>query len=140
MNFEEEGISPSFFCNNNITLRYIGMKVLTTSSSEQTFKVVPREYVTSSTLEIRDESLNTTQSYSITNTTDGDFLNVPATLSLVEGRYYQMTLKKTDGTIIYRDKIFCTDQGIDQTQDETYSVNDGIYTSDTSYDDEFVIL
>lgn len=116
------------------------MKVLTTSSSEQIFKVVPREYVTSSTLEIRDESSNTTQSYSITNTTDGDFLNVPATLSLKEGRYYQMTLKKTDGTVIYRDKIFCTDQGIDQTQDETYSVNNNIYTSDTSYDDEFVII
>lgn len=116
------------------------MKVLTTSSSEQTFKVVPREYVTSATLDVRDESLNTTQSYSVTTATDGDFLDVPATLSLVEGRYYQITLKKTDGTIIYRDKIFCTDQSVDQTQDEAYSVNDSVYTTDTSYDNEFVII
>ncbi len=116
------------------------MKVLTTSSSEQTFKVVPREYETSTTLEIRDESLNTSVSYSTTNTVVGDYLNIPVTLSLNEGKFYEMTLKKTDGTIIYRDKIFCTDQGIDQSQDETYSVNESIYTSDTSYDDEFVII
>ena len=116
------------------------MKVLTTSSSEQTFKVVPREYVTSTTLEIRDESLNTSATYSTTNTIDGDFLDIPVTVSLDEGKFYEMTLKKADGTIIYRDKIFCTDQGIDQSQDETYSVNDSIYTSDTSYDDEFVII
>lgn len=129
-----------FFCNNNINLRYIDMKVATTSTGEQTFKVVPREYVTSATLDIRDESTNTSTSYSITATTDGDFLNVPATLSLIEGRYYQMTLKKTDGTIIYKDKMFCTDQSTDQTQNESYSVNNNVYTSDTSYDNEFVIL
>jgi hypothetical protein len=119
------------------------MKVLTTSSSEQTIKVIPREYVTSLSADITDDSTNTTTTYSsITSTESHNHLQVPITFSpvLKEGRYYDMVLKKGDGTIIYKDKIFCTDQGIDQTQNEEYSVNDSVYTTDTSFDNDFIIL
>jgi hypothetical protein len=51
-----------------------------------------------------------------------------------------MVIKKNDGTIIYKDKIFCTDQGIDQTSNEEYTVNSGTYTSDTSFDNDFIII
>ena len=59
---------------------------------------------------------------------------------LKEGHFYDMTLKKVDGTIIYKDKIFCTDQPIDQTQDQEYTINSGEYISDTTYDNDFIIL
>jgi hypothetical protein len=119
------------------------MKVLTTSATEQIFKIIPREYVTSIDVDITDDSSNVTTNYTgITSTETVNHLQVPITFSpvLKEGRFYDMVVKKTDGSIIYKDKIFCTDQAIDQTQDQEYSVNSGQYTSDTSYDNDFIIL
>jgi hypothetical protein len=121
----------------------MNMKVLTTSASEQTFKVIPREYVTSLSADIRDDSSNTTTNYtSLTGTESQNHLQVAITFDpiLKEGRFYDMVLKKNDGTIIYKDKIFCTDQGIDQTSNEEYTVNSGTYTSDTSFDNDFIII
>ncbi len=55
--------------------------------------------------------------------------------SLVENRAYSFEVK--DGSeIIYRGLIFCTDQ----TDVEKFFVQDGDYTSETSYDNEYVIL
>ena len=119
------------------------MKVLTTSASEQKFKVIPREYITGdSTMLIREDSSNVTTTYNPTLTTSVNHLQIANTFSpvLVEGRYYDLTLQKTDGTVIYKDKIFCTDQGIDQTQDEEYTVNSSVYTTDTSFDNDFIII
>ena len=39
-------------------LRYNSMKILTTSSSAQTIKVIPREYITSGTLSLRNDTTN----------------------------------------------------------------------------------
>ncbi len=121
----------------------MNMKVLTTSANAQTFKVIPREYVTNATLTIRDDSTNDSKTYTgLTQTISVNHLQVSNTFSpvLVEGRYYDMILKKTDGSVIYKDKIFCTDQAIDQTQDQEYTVNSGEYTSDTTYDNDFIII
>ncbi len=119
------------------------MKVLKTTSAEQTFKVIPREYVTNITLDITDDSSNTTTSYtSITATENTNHLQIPVTFNpvLKEGRFYDMVVKKTDGSIIYKDKIFCTDQTINQSSNQEYTVHSGTYTSDTSFDNDFIIL
>jgi len=119
------------------------MKVLTTSANAQTFKVIPREYVTSASMEVRDDSTNVTTTYAgLTPSTSVNHLQISNTFNpvLVEGRYYDITLKNSGGSIIYKDKVFCTNQGIDQTQDQEYTVNSGTYTSDTSYDNDFIIL
>jgi hypothetical protein len=53
----------------------------------------------------------------------------------VENRSYSFEVK--DGSeVIYRGLIFCTDQ----TDGEKFFVQDGDYTSETSYDNEYVIL
>ena len=119
------------------------MKVLTTSANAQTFKVIPREYVTSASMEVRDDSTNVTTTYTgLTLSTSVNHLQISNTFNpvLVEGRYYDITLKNSGGSIIYKDKVFCTNQGIDQSQDQEYTVNSGTYTSDTSYDNDFIIL
>tara|TARA_R110002049_G_scaffold202460_1_gene372975 strand:- start:2370 stop:2735 length:366 start_codon:yes stop_codon:yes gene_type:complete len=121
----------------------MNMKVLTTSATAQTFKVIPREYVTSATMLVRDDSTNVTTTYTgLTPSISVNHLQVSNTFSpvLVEGRHYDLTIKKTDGTIIYKDKAFCTDQAIDQTQDQEYTVNSGEYKSDTSFDNDFIII
>lgn len=119
------------------------MKVLTTSGSAQTFKVIPREYVTTATAVLTDDSTNTVKTYSSINcTTSNNHLSVPITFSpvLVEGRYYDLVLKNTSNKIIYLDKIFCTDQGVNQESNEEYTINKNEYTSDTSFDNDFIII
>lgn len=63
------------------------------------------------------------------------YMTLSGVFSLVEGRFY--TFEVLDGsTLIYRGKIFCTSQ----TDYDKYTTNDGVYTEEQSYDNEFIIL
>ena len=115
------------------------MKHLTTSTDAQTITIIPRSYVTSATLKLRDDSTNTEVSYSVTPTTEGNYLVVTNAYTLIEGRFYDLTL--LDGTeVIYKDKVFCTDQTISQPSNDYYKVNKYVYKSDTSFDNDYIIL
>lgn len=116
------------------------MKILTTSTSNQTIKVVPREYVTTASLVLRDDSTDTETTASVSPSQVGDYLQITNAYTLVESRFYDLTLKNSGGSVIYKDKIFCTDQTVNQTSNNYYSVNDSVYTTDTSYDDDYIIL
>ena len=116
------------------------MKILTTSTSNQTIKVVPREYVTTATLVLRDDTTNAETTDSVTPTTVGDYSQIINSYTLKEGRFYDMTLKNSGGAVIYKDKIFCTDQTVDQSTDNYYTINDSVYTTDTTYDDDYILL
>jgi hypothetical protein len=116
------------------------MKILTTSTSNQTIKVVPREYVTTASLVLRDDTTNTETTDSVTPTTIGDYLQIENADTLKESRFYDLTLKNSGGSVIYKDKVFCTDQTVDQSTNNYYSVNDSVYTTDTTYDDDYILL
>jgi hypothetical protein len=113
---------------------------LTTSASAQTLKVIPRSYASSVSMILRDDSTNTLTTYSsISTSTDKNYLVVSQALSpvLVEGRFYDLTLKE-GSNVIYKDKVFCTDQTI-----SSYSVNNGEYTVPTGndvYDNDYIII
>ena len=112
---------------------------LTTSTDAQTIRIIPRSYATNVSLIFRDDSTNTEVTYSTTATTQSNYLVISESLSLTEGRFYDLTIK--EGTeIIYKDKVFCTDQTVDQDTNDYYSVNSGEYVSDTSYDNDYIIL
>ena len=114
------------------------MKVLTTSDSAQILEVIPRSYPSSVTIKLRDDSKNTTQTYTVAATNVKGYLRLSNTYSLVEGRFYDLTL--LDGSnVIYKDKVFCTDQDVDQDLNEYYSVNAGVYTEEAG-DNEFIII
>lgn len=163
-------LSPISFCNSlykkyflYVILLKERMIILTTSTSPQTFSILPREYVTDVTICIRDESTNietcVLTSGSLWNTYNinwelasndwedevgliilNDYLNVTMNLDLVEGRYYDMRISNTSGTVIFRDKIFCTDQTIDQSNDEYYDMNLGVYKENTSGNNDYIIF
>jgi hypothetical protein len=138
------------------------MIVLTTSTAEQTFSVIPREYVTDAEICIRDESTNeqicvlTTGSEWNTNTLDwqlanydwedeagivitNDLMYITINLNLEEGRFYDLKISNTSGTVIFRDKIFCTDQTIDQETNNYYDMNQGLYIENTSGNNDYII-
>lgn len=119
------------------------MIVLTTSASAQTFKVIPRDYtLTAFTMSIRDDSTNVTVTYNITGvTTSGNYRTFQNTFSpvLVSNHFYDMTL--SNGTdVIFKDRIFCTDQTINQVDNDYYNLNEGQFTTDDSYNNEYIVV
>tara|TARA_B100000497_G_C7660138_1_gene397604 strand:- start:1139 stop:1558 length:420 start_codon:yes stop_codon:yes gene_type:complete len=138
------------------------MIVLTTTTAEQTFEIIPREYVTDATICIRDESTNeeicvlTTGAEWNTNTLQwqlanydwedeagivitNDLMYITINLNLVESRFYDIKISNVSGTVIFRDKIFCTDQTIDQATNNYYDMNLGQYTINTSGNNDYII-
>jgi len=129
------------------------MIVFTTAATAQTFNIIPRVYVAVFTLAITDDSTNIPLYYDISNaTTDVNYLTFNQIFNpvLVEGHFYDIRLytdynywntnyllwendtsfwniDRTTDVTIFRDRVFCTDQDIDQMEDEYYNMNLGVY-------------
>lgn len=140
------------------------MKILKTTLDQQTINFIPRSYVEGATLVIRDESTNMIRLYNSDLTQTGDLLSVTESFELVEGRMYEMVLSSDPNVwgnvisewqlndilwddisanidyTIYRDKIFCTDENVDQRNLSYYQINKGQFISDESYDNDYIII
>ena len=142
------------------------MIVLTTSTLAQAFKVIPRTYGDQFTMSIRDDSTNVTQTYEVTNAvTSGNYLTFDQAFSpvLVEGHFYDIKLYSdpnfwntnyflwelyneiwnidtTNIVDIFKDRIFCTDQEIDQMDNLYYKINEGQYITDNSYNNDYIVI
>ena len=111
------------------------MKVLTTSGDAQEMTIIPRSYPATVDIRLRNESTNgVTLIENVSTTTDKGYLTFSAVYSLTENVFYELTI--LDGSsVIYKDKVFCTDQAI-----ATYSVNNGEYVTEDSYDNDYIII
>jgi hypothetical protein len=124
------------------------MKILTTSSSQQTIDVIPRQFLSSYKLIVKDEAANEEVfNDEVTAVAYDDYRQIQVTFNpvLKEGRYYTMEIRNrlVETVIYYKDKIFCTDQTISQTSNNYYSINDGEYTFDNtsgSHDNDYIII
>ena len=111
------------------------MIILNKSTGGQTFKIIPRSAASSPTFELLDKSTRVSSNIGIDVTNANGYMTITGFFSLKEGRFY--TFKVKDGsTIIYRGAIFCTDQ----TNFNIFDVHSGEYTTENSYDNDFVIL
>ena len=122
---------------------------LTSTASAQTIKIIPRSYASSVTMIVRDDSTNTSTTYSsVSASTDKNYLVISKALSpvLVDGRFYDLTIEEGVGLsakVIYKDKIFCANQLINQANNEYYTVNSGEYTiptGDDKHDNDYIIV
>lgn len=102
------------------------MIILTNDTQAQSFVCIPRSNVFDS-IEITDDQTNETVVIEEFDFTEGDYYStIDAAFELVENHFYDLVLK--DGTtIVYKDRIFCTNQPIVQ-----FSVNNGQYVSSTT--------
>ena len=143
------------------------MIILTTSATAQNLLIIPRTYISKFTMEIRDDSTNVIVDYLITNATvSGNYLSFSNIFSpkLVENHFYDLYLyldynfwnsnnsfwnlydifwqKDSDyKEDFYRDKIFCTDQDIDQLNDnDYYQLNKGQYTSYDGFNNDYIVI
>ena len=121
------------------------MKILTTSASAQNIVVIPRQFQSTYTLKVQDEAANSeifNSSVSAASGTNKRTLSVTFDPVLKEGRFYTMTLLY-GSDVVYRDKIFCTDQTISQTNNNYYDINSGQYDFDDtsgSHDNDYIII
>ena len=109
-----------------------------------TIQFIPRISIANGVVKVIDESENKDISSDITHSS-GSYLNGFTNMSLVfkadsfpvEGRFYTFKAYANNGqTLCYQDRLFCTSQ----TDFEKYTTNEGVYTEETSYNNEFVII
>ena len=127
-------VPPSLWKKLSVFSYLSTMHILQVSDSIQSIVVIPRTYPISVTIEVTDESKNTTSSPSVSVSNSNGYMTISGVFTLVKSRFY--TINVFDGTdLIYRGKIFCTDQTIF----DKYSVNEGEYVKEQSYDNEYII-
>ena len=63
---------------------------------------------------------------------DGYYLYTTATFDLIEGNFYTLSILN-DTDVVYKDKIFCTNQVI-----ANFSINDGQYVANQTTNDYIV--
>ena len=142
------------------------MIILTTAASAQTLSIIPREYVDSFSMDIRDDSTNVTKQYDITSATlSGNYLTFNNVFNpvLVENHFFDLRLyidynfwntnyslwnfyevkwNEDEGQMvdIYNDKIFCTDQDVDQlNQNDYYKLNKDQFTFYEGFDNTYTV-
>lgn len=159
----------SFSNNSNLEGYLLEMHILQVSASPQTITIIPRDFVYSQdeleqdyfervllddgtleatacvisavndldgvTLYLTDESTNTTQEINPTITEANGFMYLTSVFSFVNNRFYGMRVFY-DGNLIYRDRVFVTSQ----TEYDKFTVNAGVYTEETTYDNEYIII
>lgn len=134
----DEGTSVPFSFSNNPTSEgyLLEMHILQVSASPQTITIIPRYFPqVGVTIQLIDESTNTIATPSVTTTSANGFMTITGTFSLVNNRFYGLKVFQS-GNLIYRDRVFVTSQ----TQYDKFTVNAGVYTEETSYDNEYIII
>jgi len=118
------------------------------------FTCIPREYVTSAYMTIRDDSTNISVDYTLVPRVDGvgniSIENDTYLIygfeyeNLVEGHFYDLTLYsdvlKTN--VIYKDRIFCTAQkgNIQFDNNYFYKVNKDQYTEYDGFNNDYIVI
>lgn len=120
------------------------MKHLLPTSDAQTIKIIPRVYSTSVTIKLRDDSTNNETIILPSAIINKNYVELTNVFTLVEGRFYDLKVYNgqgsvTEADIIYRDKIFCTAQSTNQSNNEHYTINKDVY-KEKSGNNDFIIL
>ena len=118
------------------------------------FGIIPREYVSSAYMTLRDDSTNVIDEYTLVPRVDGVgniFIENDLYLiygfeyeNLVEGHFYDLTLYsdalKTN--VIYKDRIFCTAQKAEINADNNYfyKVNKDQYTEYDGFNNDYIVI
>ena len=134
------------------------MKVLSTSQANQELYIIPRSYPSSVTVKLRNESTNKAIIFDVPTTVVKGYLVFSNAYDLEENYFYELTVYEGQD-VIYKDQVFCTNQGVDYSvnlsaitwdiDDEIWDLTEStwdaagvenIYNSETSYDNDYIII
>lgn len=132
----ERGAKASLFLYKSLGGGYlVEMHILQVSASPQSITIIPRSFPASVTIQLIDESTNTTATPAVTAASANGFMTLTGTFSLVNNRFYGLKVFNS-GNLIYRDRVFVTSQ----TEYDKFTVNQNVYTEETSYDNDYIII
>jgi hypothetical protein len=104
------------------------MIILQETGIAQEFKVIPRELVADS-MTLTSETTGEAVTYVITPIIDRYYLVINEIVALKENNFYTIEVKNAT-EIVYKDKIFCTNQTVSD-----FSVNNNEFTTYSSDND-----
>jgi hypothetical protein len=132
----ERGAKAPLFLYKSLGGGYlVEMHILQVSASPQSITIIPRSFPASVTIALIDESTNTTATPAVTAASANGFMTLTGTFSLVNNRFYGLKVFNA-GNLIYRDRVFVTSQ----TEYDKFTVNQNVYTEETSYDNDYIII
>lgn len=108
------------------------MIILKEQNTSQSFKIIPR-YYTGVNLRLVDESSGQVYQYNVSPERVSYYHQITFISDTTEGNFYALTLFDDDGNVVYKDKVFCTNQEITE-----YTINKDEYVQKSS-DNEFII-
>ncbi|MEJ6791974.1 MAG: hypothetical protein QNK89_04375 [Lacinutrix sp.] len=94
------------------------------------------------TARLRNETTNVTIEVGSTTSIEGNYLTFYGQFgTLVENNFYTLELiNSINNDIIYKDKVFCTNQYVNQSTNNYYSINKDQYITEDSYNNDYVII
>ena len=110
---------------------------MTTSATGQTLKVIPRLFNSVNNIVVRDNSTNKSYTYTNINTSfsvnnymsiinqGSGYVDSSSNTILKEGRFYDLSVFGSSSKLLYKDKIFVTNQTINQANNNYYDINSG---------------
>ena len=128
---------------------------MTTSPTGQPLKVIPRLFNSVNNIVVRDNSTNESYTYTNINTSfsvnnymsiinqGSGYVDSSSNTILKEGRFYDLSVFGSSSTLLYKDKIFVTNQTINQANNNYYDINSGEYTTDSQAamnDNDYIII
>jgi hypothetical protein len=120
------------------------MVIFTTSTGNQNLYFIPRVYLTTGvTLTLTDDiTFDDATNTSATFTRQGDYINGQVAFSdLKEDRFYTLRVKRnSDNEVLYKDKLFVTNQTLDQINGDMYSINEGEYVEQQTSNNDYIVL
>lgn len=127
--------------------------ILLKPQANNRFAIIPREYVTSAYMTLRDDSTNVIVDYTLVPRVNGVgniliendtyFIYGTEYENLVEGHFYDLTLYSDaeKENVIYRDKAFCTAQkDLIQVDNEFYKINKDQYTTYDGNNNDYIVI
>jgi hypothetical protein len=118
------------------------MKIIGTSGTK-TIKVIPRQYVTGQvTVKLKNETTKEVVTIEPTASVDHNYMKFDAAFgTLSKNTFYVMDVYLFGTTTqIFKDKVFCTDQTINQSNNDYFSINKDEYITDDSYNNDYIVL
>lgn len=137
-----------FVGKTTLLFRYINMKILTTSDAQQNITIIPRQFLSSYKLIVKDEATNTEVfNDEVTAAANDNYRRLQVTFDpvLKEGHSYTFEVRNrlVETQLYYRGKIFCTDQTVNQSNNDYYDINKDVYDFDDtsgSHDNDYIII
>lgn len=84
------------------------MKIFDPTDTIHTLKIIPREYVSTATMVLRNELRQTETTHTLTCTNVGGYLTATFTQVMTEGQNFEFEVYDTNDNLLYRGKAYAT--------------------------------